>query len=85
MRLGSLFKYRHNGKHDDCTLIILPDRKNKSRIVYNMDYKVIVGDKHILFATYTGEVMPRTEIDRLCIEANINGLVLPDPLPGGII
>jgi hypothetical protein len=32
MKVGSVFKYRHNGQHHDCELVILHDEKLNRRI-----------------------------------------------------
>ena len=55
MKIGYKFKYRHSGKHGDVTLIILYDRNENKRFLYNIDYEVRVGDCHLLYAKYIGK------------------------------
>jgi len=54
MKIGDKFKYRHGGKHDDVTLIILHDHKENRRYLYNIDYKVRIGDVALLYSEYIG-------------------------------
>jgi hypothetical protein len=55
MKIGYLFKYRHNGMHDDVTLVILHDYKTNRRFLYNIDYGWRIGDCHIFYAKYIGK------------------------------
>lgn len=69
MKIGYTFKYRHGGKHEDVTLIILHDRSANNRFLYNIDYKVRVGAGHLLYAKHVGKAT-KEEILKYTKEAN---------------
>ena len=64
MKIGSLFKYRHNGKHHDVTLIILHDKNKNERILFNIDYEIKVGIWILLYAEFTGKIANSQDIKK---------------------
>lgn len=62
IKIGSLFKYKHNGKHENCTIVILYNKEQKKRYLYNLDYKVPIGDHHLLYAEFLDRKLSRNEI-----------------------
>jgi hypothetical protein len=62
IKVGSIFKYRPNGEHNDYKLVVLHDAKSGQRFLYNMDYECEVGIINILYAEYTGEKLTKKEI-----------------------
>lgn len=73
IQIGSIFKYRHNGQHEDCKLVILHDEKLNRRILYNMTYKTRIGDSHLFYAEFTGERLTKKEIKDLQETLNERG------------
>jgi hypothetical protein len=71
MKIGDIFRYRHNGKHDDVILIILHDYNAGERILYNIDYGVRVGLIHLLYSKHIGRA---TEEQILFYEKKANCL-----------
>jgi len=69
MKVGDTFSYRHAGQHEDVTLIILHDNKQNMRFLYNIDYKLRVGDNHLLYAKPIGHAT-KEEILKYTKEAN---------------
>lgn len=65
MIVGTLLKYRHNGEHDDSTLVVLYDKNRNQRFLYNMDYGMRVGGWIALYAKPTGLVLTKNEIEKV--------------------
>ena len=62
IKVGDVFKYKHNGKHDDSEIVILYDKELNKRFLYNITYKVKIGYYHLLHAKFTGKRLTKKEM-----------------------
>lgn len=69
MKIGYLFRYRHNGKHYDTTLIILHDKEEKRRFLFDIDLNIRVADWFLLYAKHEGKA-PKEDIIKYTEIAN---------------
>lgn len=62
MKIGQILKYKHNGQHDKCKLVVLHDHGKNERVLFNVDYGVMVGPVHALYADLTSDVASKEDI-----------------------
>jgi len=65
IEVGDVFSYRHNGKHEDSNIVVLYDHDMGKRYLYNLDYKVRIGDHHLLYAKFTEKKISKEEINQI--------------------